>query len=158
MQASSPSPEEYWQSAVLLFQPALIRLLDQLRQQLLEAGWKAEYETREIWPTSPNPPDAQVTGEETPPQILYLVHLQRENTQARVNLWELCYQICFQDYQPQINSETIRDFQPGQVATDMSLIDANTEVNWHALDRKTHQVVAQLLHSLTPETLKDARE
>lgn len=34
----------------LLLQPALIRLIDQLRTQLKEVNWTWTYETIEIWP------------------------------------------------------------------------------------------------------------
>jgi hypothetical protein len=164
---SDLAPERYWQEAAMLFQPALIRLLDQIRNQLAESTWKGTFETRELWPMgnpvlavdadtpedeSPNPPSTNASSAEAP-QVLYLLNLTHpgQTAEVRVNIWELCYQICFQDYQPQIGRETIADFQPGEVTTDMGLFDADGEVDWHQLDHKAHQVVAQLLQEINPE-------
>lgn len=159
MHVHEPSPLEYWQSAIQLFQPALIRLLDQLRGQLAEAGWQAQYETREIWADVP-------PSEESAPQILYLIFLQKQPQSTlenqpelslekiQVNLWELCYQICFQDYQPQLAREFIADFQPGQVTPDQTLLDADGEVDWHSLDQKAHAVVQQLIQTLNSVNLR----
>jgi hypothetical protein len=155
MHVPDTSSIEYWQSAIQLFQPALIRLLDQLRGQLAEGGWQSRYETHEIWPDPPLPVDEE---DEPTPQILYLLHLSQpaqppkgDAVTFRVNLWELCYQICFQDYQPQVERDYIADFQPGQVQPDINLLDATGGVDWHALDHKAHAVVAQLLQTLYPQ-------
>jgi hypothetical protein len=143
------APQQYWRQAALLFQPALIRLLDQIRNQLADSPWQGTYETRELWPAGAAELPAELDSTEAP-QILYLLYLSQsdQTTPVRVNIWELCYQICFQDYQPQIERETIADFQPGEVTTDSDLLDIDGEVDWHRLDRKAEQVVAELLQKL----------
>jgi hypothetical protein len=153
--SDQPELAPYWQQAALLFQPALIRLLDQIRNQLANSPWQGTYETRELWPAGAPELPAEPDSTEAP-QILYLLYLSQSDqnqsdqvTPVRVNIWELCYQICFQDYQPQIERETIADFQPGEVTTDTHLLDADGEVDWHRLDRKAEQVVAQLLQKLS---------
>jgi hypothetical protein len=150
--APQESPEFYWQQAATLFQPALIRLLDQIRQQLDASDWKGTFESRELWPTDPTPESlpASLPSEtpETAPQILYLLHLSHQEQTAQVNIWELCYQICFQNYHPQLERETIADFQPGEVTTDISLFDPDGEIDWHQLDHKAHRVVAEMLAAI----------
>jgi hypothetical protein len=154
--APQESPEFYWQQAANLFQPALIRLLDQIRQQLDASDWKGTFESRELWPADLTPeslpassPSETSETPETAPQILYLLHLSRQEQTAQVNIWELCYQICFQSYDPQLERETIADFQPGEVKTDISLFDPEGEIDWHQLDHKAHRVVAEMLAAIS---------
>ncbi|XFA73808.1 hypothetical protein RYO59_002062 [Thermosynechococcaceae cyanobacterium Okahandja] len=134
------SPEHPWYAAAQLLQPSLIRLLDHLRRQLETSGWQGEYETVEL-------PSA--TGEPEP-QVLYWLHLRRGDRHQRLNLWELCYQICFADYYPQLDYAGIRDFQVGEVTADMALFDVAGEVDWHRLDQKAAKVVATVFAGLEP--------
>ncbi|ATS18864.1 hypothetical protein BRW62_09030 [Parathermosynechococcus lividus PCC 6715] len=126
--------EHPWYAAAQLLQPALIRLLDHLRRQLETSGWQGEYETVEL-PTSE-------------PQVLYWLHLRRGDRHQRVNLWELCYEICFADYTPDLEYAGIHDFQVGEVTADMGLLDAAGEVDWHQLDQKAQRVVAAMFAGL----------
>lgn len=128
--------EHPWYAAAQLLQPALIRLLDHLRRQLAASAWQGEYETVEL----PCP-----TGE---PQVLYWLHLRRGDRHQRINLWELCYEICFQDYTPELDYAGIHDFQVGEVTPDVSLLDAAGEVDWHRLDQKAARIVAKVFSRL----------
>jgi hypothetical protein len=138
MSHTSDSNDQPWQLASLLMQPALIRLFDQIRKQLEESDWKSSYETRELWPPGVDPTT-------TEPQVLYLLHLSRGEEKMRINVWELCYQICFVDYTPCLEREEVADFQVGEVVADASLLEADGEVDWNKLDRKAEQVVTQML-------------
>ncbi len=136
-----------WYWAAQLVQPALIRLVDQLRQQLTDSAWKSSYETVEVWPE--NTPDNQEQAE-TEPQILYWLYLtlknsSNETTPIAINLWELCYQICFESYIPVLDRPTIQDFQLGDVAVDRTLFDDDGEVDWNRLDVKAAQVVKAMI-------------
>ncbi len=134
--------DQPWRLASMLMQPALIRLFDQIRRQLAESGWQGSYETKELWPAGVDPAT-------TEPQVLYLLYLSRGEQKVRVNVWELCYQICFVDYTPSLDREDIADFQVGEVTADASLLEADGEVDWNKLDRKAQQVVAQMLKGWT---------
>lgn len=138
-----------WYLAAQLVQPALIRVVDQLRQQLTESAWKSSYETVELWPEHPPYQDPM----ETEPQILYWLYLTpkeaiQEMPPISINLWELCYEICFEAYTPVLDRPTIQDFQVGEVAVDRSLFNDNQEVDWHQLDTKAAAVVKNLLDNL----------
>jgi hypothetical protein len=134
-----------WRQAALLMQPALLRLIDQLRKQLERSPWKGTYETQEIWPDGTMPQEKEKSE---PPQILYLLHLSLGNQQVQVNLWELCYQICFADYTPQLAYSGINDFQVGDVQVDLDLLDGQGEIDWHRLDEKAQSVVKQVFDAL----------
>jgi len=113
-----------WQQADLLMQPVMIRLVDNLRKQLEQTSWHATYEQTE----SPIPG--------------YHLHLTLDAQERVVDIWELCYAICFQSYQL---GKT--DLQT--VTIDPALLDAEGNVDWHYLNDKAQQVVAQILTVLS---------
>lgn len=152
-----------WQQAELLMQPALIRLIDNVRKQLEHSKWTGNYRTIESWPEgTPAEVQAQVTQlqqqlEATPeqavelsqvlaglpqPKLTYQLCLKRQAGQLEVDVWDLCYQICFYDYNP--NSEQLTE----EAHVDSSLIGLEGEVDWHRLDLKARQVVEQLFNQL----------
>lgn len=137
--------ENPWQPAALLIQPAFIRLIDQLRKRLETSDWKGSYETLEIYPDEGNDP---ATAAEMP-QVFYWLYLERQDRRLRMNLWELCYQICFSDYHPCLDREGIADFQVGEVQTDLSLFDPEGDIDWHQLDRKAYRVVEEAFQTLS---------
>ncbi|AFY62174.1 hypothetical protein [Synechococcus sp. PCC 6312] len=148
MTAADSITDNPWYLAAQLVQPALIRLVDQLRQQLTDTAWKSSYETVEVWPE--NPPGHQDPAE-TEPQILYWLYLNpkdapSETQPIQINLWELCYQICFESYTPVLDRPTIQDFQLGDVAVDRTLFDDDGEVDWNRLDTKAAEVVKTMLN------------
>lgn len=150
-----------WQQAEILMQPAFIRLVDNIRKQLEISSWKGTYQDVMIW--SPGTTDetktlvAQLMKElesATPEQALeirqklaklptpqpgYHLCLQRQGQQTNIDMWELCYQICFLDYSS--NNESA-------VAIDTSLIDDTGDVDWHNLDEKTKGIVEQVFAGL----------
>ncbi len=115
-----------WQQAELLMQPALIRLIDNLRKKLEESVWQATYEEVQL----------PVPG--------YQLCLQHQDQQIRVNMWELCYQICFSNYR-----HSHAAMESVEVDIDTSLIDETTgDVDWNRLDEKAKQVVEEVFASL----------
>ncbi len=114
-----------WQQAELLMQPALIRIIDQVRKQLEDSHWKATYN------------DVQI------PIPGYELCLEGNGTSVCVDLWELCYQVCFRNYTP---THTPQESQ--EVEIDTSLIDEDGDVDWQSLDTKAERLVAQVFASL----------
>lgn len=149
-----------WQQAELLMQPTFIRVIDNLRKLLDNSSWKGTYHDVLIW--------AAGTSEETKAIVTQLVQeletatpeqaeqiretlaklptphpgyhlcLQRQEQQVNVDLWELCYQVCFVDYN--LNDDT--------VDIDTSLLDETGDVEWNLLDKKAKRVVEEMFASL----------
>jgi hypothetical protein len=126
---------EDWRSAEALLQPALIRLVDNLRQLLETSSWQGCYEAAE----SPYPG-----------QILCLC---RGSQSLRVNLWQFCFQICCLDY-PLTLEDGEEETQ--DVVIDPALLDADGAVDWLALDQKTRQVLGDFFDGLESGRLADA--
>lgn len=158
------------QKLALLLQPALIRLIDQLRQQLTQSVWQWQYETQEIWPasvpqdireqykklliqletaTETQADEIQSILETMPTPIpLYLLELTKANTTHCINMWELCYQICFQNYIPQIQTKSVEVPKIDSYLIDSLLLDENGNIAWPSLDQKAALVVERVLHDL----------
>ncbi len=148
-----------WQQAETLMQPAFIRLIDNIRKQLDVSSWKGTYQDVLVWsPGTSDETKAMVTSlvEEletaTPertddikqtlaklpmPHPGYHLCLQRQEQRQEVDLWELCYQVCFQNY---ASGEA--------VYIDTSLIDEQGEVDWNTLDVKAKQIVDTMFQNL----------
>ncbi|TAE58917.1 MAG: hypothetical protein EAZ87_11660 [Nostocales cyanobacterium] len=153
-----------WQQAEILMQPAFIRVVDNIRKHLDVSDWKGTYHDVLIWPPgTSDETKAMVTQliEEmetaTPQKLLeikenlavlpvphpgYHLRLQRQEQQVNVDLWELCYQVCFVNYSPDNTSENTL------VDIDTSLIDESGSVEWQVLENKTKQLVKQVFDSL----------
>jgi hypothetical protein len=114
-----------WQQAELLMQPALIRIVDQVRKQLEQTTWKATYK------------DVQT------PIPGYQLCLEKQDASICVDLWELCYQVCFRNYQP-----THAEEESQEVEIDISLIDETGDVDWQCLDTKAQHLVEQVFADL----------
>ncbi|MGM3308718.1 hypothetical protein ACSQ6I_22540 [Anabaena sp. WFMT] len=149
-----------WQQAELLMQPAFIRVVDNIRKHLDVSSWKGTYYDVLIWP--PNTTDEtkalvtqllqdmeSATHEQVEdireniahlpmPHPGYHLRLQRQEQQVNVDLWDICYQVCFLNY-----SAGICD-----VDIDTSLIDELGEVDWQHLEEKTKELVKHLFDSL----------
>ncbi|MGB3761300.1 MAG: hypothetical protein WBA07_33815 [Rivularia sp. (in: cyanobacteria)] len=149
-----------WQQAELLMQPTFIRVVDNVRKLLDNSSWKGTYQNVLTW--------AAGTSEETKAIVTQLVQeletvtpeeaeqiketlaklptphpgyhlcLQRQEQQVNVDLWELCYQVCFVEY-------TLSD---DTVDIDTSLIDESGDVEWNLLDKKAIRVVEGMFASL----------
>lgn len=161
--------QESWQQAELLMQPVFIRVIDNIRKQLDQSSWKSSYRDVSIWPDGVSPGiQAQVTqlqkelsaaSPEQAAQIQqalddlpqpfpgYELFLEKGDRHVSVNLWDLCYQICFRDYQP---DNTVSASAP--VTVDSSLIDEQGEVDWHRLDAKTKELVSHIFAKLPTVT------
>ncbi len=107
-------------------QPAMIRLVDNLRKQLEQSSWHSRYEQVEL---------------PIPGYHLYLTDAEQEQ-QRVLSIWELCYSICFKCYQ-------MDRPEPQPVEIDPKLLDETGEIDWHYLDQKTQDIVAQVL-TVTP--------
>ncbi|HEY9834515.1 MAG TPA: hypothetical protein V6D26_28455 [Stenomitos sp.] len=114
-----------WHQAELLMQPALIRIIDQIRKQLESTNWKATY--RDV--------QAPIPG--------YELCLESNGKEVCVNIWELCYQVCFINY-----TSTHTELETQEVEIDTNLIDEAGEVDWQYLDTKAQRLVTQVFASL----------
>ena len=68
----------------------------------------------------------------------YHLRLQRQEQTLSIDMWDLCYQVCFVDYMPGDEA----------VAIDTSLIDETGDVDWQRLDTKAHKLVEQVFAKL----------
>jgi hypothetical protein len=114
-----------WQQAEMLMQPALIRILDQVRKQLEQTTWKATY----------NNVQTPIPG--------YEMCLEHNDTSVCVDLWDLCFQVCFRNYKP-VHTE----LESQEVEIDTSLIDETGDVDWQCLDTKAQKLVEQVFADL----------
>ncbi len=112
-----------WKQAELLMQPALIRVLDNIRKQLENSPWKGTYQ------------DIQT------PYPGYRLELTCNDKTRSIDIWEVCYQVCFLEYEP-----THAPNESREVEIDTNLIDSETgEVDWNSLDQKAMGIVEKLL-------------
>ena len=149
-----------WQQAELLMQPIFIRVVDNIRKLLEVSPWKGSYQDILIWPVGTTEETKEVVSQliqeleaATPQQALgiretlshlpvphpgYHLSLQRQDQIVKVDLWDLCYQVCFLDYSHAENAVNI----------DTSLIDETGDVNWSSVDTKAKNLVAQVFANL----------
>ncbi|MEB3338734.1 MAG: hypothetical protein VKJ46_14790 [Leptolyngbyaceae bacterium] len=159
-----------WEQAELLMQPVFIRLIDNLRKQLEQSDWKGTYQDVPIWAEEiPEEIKAKVSKLQeklktaSPEQAVeieralahlpsplpgYQLCLQKQDQQINIDLWDLCYQICFQNYQIPRPPEVVDIL----VEIDTSLIDETGEVDWQQLDTKAQRIVGQVFANL-PDAL-----
>jgi hypothetical protein len=114
-----------WNQAELLMQPAFLRVIDNIRKQLETSDWKGTYQDIQ----SPIPG--------------YQLCLQRQDATVNVDIWELCYQVCFRNYQ--LNST---ETESQTVEIDTNLLDETGDVDWQCLEAKTRQLVQQVFADL----------
>lgn len=154
-----------WQQAELLMQPALIRVIDRIRQQLEVSDWKGTYQNEVIWPEGTTEETKKIVAqlveqlESSPeqtaeieqvlsklptPQPEYYLCLQRKGLPfVKINLWELCYQVCFRNYSPSLAA-----ISSYAAEIDTSLIEAPGEVDWQRLDAKAGDLIEQIFANL----------
>ena len=162
------------QMLALLLQPALIRLIDQLRQQLTEEKLIWSYETIEVWPDEvPNQVRSQyqemiqalekAKGEDaltiqdvlmTLPQPipLYRLDVTYKETEFAISMWQLCYQICFESYVPVLSDFSVDPPDIDNLEVDSQLIDESDQVDWVALNHKAQSVVSELVQGIRSGT------
>ncbi len=149
-----------FKQAELLMQPAFIRIIDNLRKLLEKSSWKGTYHDVLIWDAGisdetkaivtqlvqelegATPEEAQPIRERLrllpTPHPGYHLCLQRQGQQVNVDLWELCYQVCFVKYTPSDDTVDI----------DTSLLDETGDVEWNLLENKAKRVVEEMFASL----------
>ena len=117
-----------WEQAQLLMQPAFIRVVDNLGKQVALSVWEASYqEIQEPYPG-------------------YQLSLTREGSCLTVDIWDLCFQVCFSNYYP--TGET-PDSTSQEVEIDTSLFDEKGDVDWQKLERKTQALVQKIFADLS---------
>lgn len=121
-----------WDQANLLMQPTLLRVIDNLRKELENSNWQGTY--HEVQNPFPG---------------YHLILTQGERS-VTVDLWQLCFKICFLDYSPSVfideSSVNLEDTEAVEI--DERLIDENGEVDWQQLETKTKNQIAVLFTSL----------
>ena len=162
-----------WQQAELLMQPVFIRVIDNLGKELEASGWKGTYEDTPIWAADvSDEAKALVTQlrqqlaiatkdqvseiEEAlarlpQPAPSYVLRIEKGDLlpdgtkrQITIDIWQLCYQVCFRNYSPMLNA--IDDNLIVEI--DTSLIDETGDVDWLNLDNKAKQLIQQMFSSL----------
>lgn len=119
-----------WEQAQLLMQPSLLRVVDNIRKELDASNWKGKY--REV--TSPIPG--------------YHLCLTRSDYQVEIDVWELCYKVCFQEYEPVEHLFSLENEAAYPVEIDTRLIDESGEVDWQFLESKAQQFVRKAFSNL----------
>jgi hypothetical protein len=142
-----------------LMQPTLIRVIDNLRKHIETTDWQSTYVERLLWPASATEAEKQqvqaiaasleTASPEQAKQLrqqlstlpspvpTYQLQLTRNGNTQVLDVWQLCFQVCFVDYAADI---------PAQV--DRTLLDIDNEVNWVTLDAKAKQRVDAALQQL----------
>lgn len=119
-----------WEQAQVLMQPALLRVVDNIRKELESSNWQGTY--KEV--TSPIPG--------------YHLCLSRADYQVEIDIWELCYKVCFQEYEPVRHIFSHEDETSYPVEVDTRLLDDRGEVDWQLLESKAQQSVRQVFSNL----------
>ncbi|MEL7225399.1 MAG: hypothetical protein AAF810_19730 [Cyanobacteria bacterium P01_D01_bin.36] len=145
-----------------LMQPALIRVIDNIRKQLDTVAWKGTYEEELIWPEGTTPEQKQeytalqkllhgVPPEEhdrvaalmsalPQPAPLYTLRLTHADSEDQtIDVWGLCYRVCALAYGADSEQE---------IAADDALFDEFGEVDWRLLDDKTKSLVEGIFAKL----------
>lgn len=144
-----------------LMQPVLIRVVDNIRKHLEDSDWKGTYQETQLWSDSidesemhrfkalqaqlkeATPAEADDIRQELTqlPQPFpgYELHLTKAEQICVVDVWQLCYCVCFEQY----------PVAEGAVTVDMSLIDREiNDVDWLTLDNKAKSVVQKVFNQL----------
>lgn len=154
---------ETWQQAELLMQPTFIRVIDNIRKCLESSDWDGAYKNVQIWPDDASPEDKvrvvqlqkelDTAPQEDLPSIQsaldqlpkpfpgYELCLSRGDNQITIDLWQVCYQICFVNYHP-IQIAAV------PVEVDAGLLNSEGQVDWHYLDDKAKGCVSDIFSRL----------
>ncbi|MGB2925070.1 MAG: hypothetical protein WBB82_07200 [Limnothrix sp.] len=116
-----------WDQAETLLQPIFIRVVDNLREQLEDSPWTGEY--------------ADIQD----PYPGYVLHLKNEYTEQTLNIWDVCYQVCFVEYP----TAPVTD-DSCEVDIDSSLFEASGSVDWQQLEAKTQRIIKEIFEQLPP--------
>jgi hypothetical protein len=119
-----------WEQAQILMQPAMLRVVDNIRKELENSPWQGTY--REVIKPIPG----------------YRLCLSRGDLTVEVDVWELCYRVCFQEYNPIQHIFSEDDENSYEVEVDSRLLDDFGEIDWQLLESKAQQSVRQVFASL----------
>ena len=119
-----------WEQAQVLMQPAMLRVVDNIRKEIEASSWKGTY--KEV--TSPIPG--------------YHLCLTRSDYRVEVDVWELCYQVCFVEYAPVQHIFSQEDEAAYPVEIDTRLLDNSGEIDWQLLESKAQQSVRKVFSTL----------
>lgn len=157
------SPTDKAQAAQLM-QPCLIRVVDNIRKHTETLGWRTDYLEQVRWPGDATPEQRQRVrdlaaqlSEASPeedkairqqlsqlpaPSPGYALRLTEGSGEAprtaTLDVWELCFEVCFKDYQP-----------PQPVSVDPALLYDDGEIDWLTLDEKAKTLVEQAIDQAT---------
>ncbi|NEQ48525.1 MAG: hypothetical protein F6K11_00075 [Leptolyngbya sp. SIO3F4] len=157
-QFATPQDQHYAQA---LMQPALIRIIDNIRKQLDTSDWQGSYRDDMRWPPETTERQKQqylalqdmletaapadydqiqsALAQLPSPEHLYTLCLTNKEQQREINIWQLCYQLC--------NTTNTMD-EP--ITVDTSLLDLEIgDINWIALDQKAQSLVKRVFQDLT---------
>ena len=119
-----------WEQAQVLMQPAMLRVVDNIRKEIEASNWKGTYK------------------EVTAPIPGYHLCLTRSDYQVEIDVWELCYQVCFVEYEPVQHIFSTEDEAAYPVEIDTRLLDDLGEVDWQLLESKAQQSVRKVFSTL----------
>lgn len=123
-----------WDQASLLLQPIMIRVIDNLRKQLEDSSWQGEYEEIQV------------------PYPGHQLHLTRNDRSFVLDIWHLCYQVCFMDYPMATDEQSEtgdRDYAMDYpVDIDTNLLDDRGEIDWQQLEIKTQTLISTVFNRL----------
>ena len=119
-----------WEQAQILMQPAMLRIVDNIRKELESSDWKGSYK------------------EVTVPIPGYHLCLTRGDRQVEIDVWELCYKVCFEKYEPIQHIFSDEDETTYLVDVDTRLIDDFGEIDWQLLESKAQQSVRKVFSTL----------
>ncbi|MEA5510961.1 hypothetical protein VB715_14400 [Crocosphaera sp. UHCC 0190] len=119
-----------WEQAQLLMQPAFIRVLDNLRQQLEKSTWEGTYHEVQ----SPYPG--------------YQLLLTYQEHSVKIDIWDICFQVCFLDYESSLDQEEQSLKIKENVQIDTNLIKESGEVSWEKLEAKTKSLINDIFENL----------
>jgi hypothetical protein len=119
-----------WEQAQVLMQPAMLRVIDNIRKEIENSRWQGTYK------------------EVTAPIPGYHLCLTSSNYQIEIDIWELCYQVCFQEYEPIQHIFSQENEAAYPVEIDTRLLDDLGEVDWQLLESKAQQSVRKVFSTL----------
>jgi hypothetical protein len=112
-----------WEQADILMQPTFIRVIDNLRKELDNSVWRGSYKELDA------------------PYPKYILCLTYGTDTVKVDIWELCFQVCFTNYLPSSGESQA-------VEVDQSLFDEEGALDWNRLESKTQQLVRKVFANL----------
>jgi hypothetical protein len=154
-----------------LMQPALIRVIDNIRKQLDSSEWQGSYEEELIWPEATSdsqketyaalqkqlhgvPPAehdrvAALMSQLPQPMPLYTLRLTKSGGEDQtVDIWALCYRVCAMAQPGKSENALLSDDSGDGLEADDRLFDEAGEVDWQQLDDKSQALVESIFHSL----------